>query len=336
MTSPISDSFRALVARETSPGTFETALETRSNDELPAGEVTIAVAYSSLNYKDMLVATGHRGITKRYPHTPGIDAAGVVVESSDASVTVGSNVAVVGYDLGMNTSGGLAQRIRVPASWVLSLPPGLDARAAMAHGTAGVTASLSVRALLDAGVTKDDGEVLVTGASGGVGAIAVAILSKLGFRVVAVSRRSEATELLRAIGAVDVVAPETAITGAGKPMGKERWAAAVDTVGGELLFEVVKSLRYGGAVAACGMAGGNTFTGNVFPFILRGARLLGVDSVELPRPRKQAALDALAATFRIESLDRIATEIPLADAPKGIADLRAGRVLGRVLVRVAD
>lgn len=327
--------FRALVTRETEPGEFVSTIETRREDELPAGDVTIDVRWSSVNYKDVLVASGHKGITRRYPHTPGIDAAGVVVASGDASIAVGDEVVVIGYDLGMNTAGGFAERVRVPAAWVLRPPRGLSLREIMQHGTAGLTAALSVDALLDAGTAPDGGDVLVTGASGGVGSIATAMLAKHGFRVVAVSRNPEAVGHLTGLGAAEVITPDVLATSGGKPMAKERWAAAIDTVGGELLFEIVKATRYGGAIAACGMASGVTFTGNVYPFILRGVSLLGVDSVELPHAAKQHALDALARRHRIDALDRIAQETTLEALPDVLASLRGRSMLGRYVVRVA-
>lgn len=329
----MTESYRALVTSEVD-GAHVSALETRTTEALAPGELSIAVSHSSLNYKDMLSASGNKGVTRRYPHVPGIDAAGVVVESDEPSLPIGTDVVVFGYDLGMNTDGGFAERVKVPAGWVLRLPPGLSAREAMQYGTGGFTASLCVAALEREGVTPGDGEVLVTGASGGVGSFAVALLAKRGFRVVAVSRKPAAADFLRSLGAAEVVAPEAITTSGGRPMAKERWAAAVDTVGGELLFEVVKSLRYGGAVAACGMAAGATFAGNVYPFILRGARLIGVDSVELPRAAKQAVLERVATVDRLPDLDRLTTEIPLEALPEAIVALREGRVLGRYLVRV--
>jgi len=292
------------------------------------------VSHSSLNYKDMLSASGNKGVTRHYPHTPGIDAAGVVIESNEPSLPIGTDVAVIGFDLGMNTPGGFAERIRVPASWVLRLPAGLSQREAMQYGTAGLTASLCVEALLRAGIEPSQGDVLVSGASGGVGSFAVAMLAKRGFRVVASSRKVEADDFLKDLGAAEVVRPDIVTPSSSRPMSRERWAAAVDTVGGEILFEIVKSLRYGGAVAACGMAAGPDFAGNVYPFILRGVSLLGVDSVELPRAKKQAALERLAGADRVEALDRIAKEIQLEGLPEAISALREGRVIGRYVVRV--
>lgn len=329
----MTESFRALVTSEVD-GAYVSTIETKTTDALVDGDILIAVSHSSVNYKDMLSASGNKGVTRHYPHTPGIDAAGVVIESSEPSLPIGTDVAVIGFDLGMNTPGGFAERIRVPASWVLRLPVGLSPREAMQYGTAGLTASLCVEALERAGIEPSQGDVLVTGASGGVGSFAVALLAKRGFRVFAASRKPEAEEFLRSLGAAEIVRPETLSTSGGRPLARERWAAAVDTIGGELLFEIVKSLRYGGAVAACGMASGIDFTGNVYPFILRGARLLGVDSVALPRERKQATLERLAGVDRLADLDRIAAPIPLDALPEAIEAVRDGRVIGRYLVDV--
>ncbi len=328
--------FRALVCRELEPGRFACAVERRALAELPPGEVLIDVSYSSLNYKDMLSATGHRGITRHYPHTPGIDAAGVVIASDSSAIPVGAAVAILGYDLGMNTPGGLAERVRVPARWVLTRPAGFSACDAMRYGTAGLTAELCVDALRQSGVAPEHGEVVVTGASGGVGAIATAMLARHGYSVVAVSRKPRARDFLLAIGATSVLTPDEISTSAGKPLAKERWAGAIDTVGGGLLFELVKATRYGGAVTACGMAGGVAFEGNVYPFILRGVRLIGVDSVELDRDRKQAALDRLAGEDAIDAIADIATEIPLGAVPEALAELAGGSMLGRRVVRIAE
>ena len=226
----MSESFRALVTSEVD-GAFVSSIEVKSTDALVDGEILIAVSYSSLNYKDMLSASGNKGVTRHFPHTPGIDAAGVVIESNEPSLPIGTDVAVIGYDLGMNTPGGFAERIRVPASWVLRLPAGLSQRAAMQYGTAGLTASLCVEALERAGITKEQGDVLVSGASGGVGSFAVALLAARGFRVVASTRKPEADEFLKSLGAAEVVRADAVMSSGGRPMARERWAAAVDTVG---------------------------------------------------------------------------------------------------------
>ncbi|MGJ0534774.1 MAG: YhdH/YhfP family quinone oxidoreductase [Methylocystis sp.] len=326
--------FIALQARENATGEFEQALVERDIDELPAGELLIRVRYSSLNYKDALSASGNRGVTKHFPHTPGIDAAGVVEASSVAEFSVGDEVIVTGYDLGMNTAGGFAQYIRIPASWALKRPQGLSLREAMVLGTAGLTAALCVDKLEQAGVTPDAGPVLVTGATGGVGSIAVALLAKLGYRVAASTGKAQQGEFLTSLGAQQIVLRSELLEGSERPLLKEQWAGAVDTVGGDILFNVVKSLRYGGSAACCGLTAGVAFKGSVLPFILRGVNLLGVDSVELPLVVKASMWDKLSLQWKLGGLDKLVSEVGLAQLPEAIAQILAGRLVGRVLVRV--
>ncbi len=316
-------------------GAFVSRLVRRAVDELPPGDVVIRVEYSSLNYKDALSLTGNRGVTRKYPHTPGIDAAGVVLSSSVSAFAAGDRVLVTGYDLGMNTDGGYGQVIRVPAAWVLPLPVKWDTRTAMMLGTAGLTAALCVDSLLQVGIAPEQGEVLVTGASGGVGVIAVMLLAQQGFRVVAASGKADRVEWLKKLGASDVINRDALLEGSGKPMLKERWAGVVDTVGGDVLANVIKATRYGGSVACCGMVAGASFTSSVFPFILRGVNLLGVDSVELPREIKQQMWDILAHEWRLPLLDAAVEEVTLAQVPEYAARILQGSVAGRVLVRVA-
>src|SRR5690606_32782997 len=249
---------------------------------LPPGDVLVRVRYSSLNYKDALSATGNPGVTRNYPHTPGIDAAGEVEACATGDFAPGAPVIVTGYDLGMNTSGGFGQYIRVPAGWLVPLPAGLSLRESMLLGTAGLTAGLCADKLLRAEVDPEAGPVVVTGATGGVGASREALLGQPGLDVHSVARQPGQGELLRRLrpGAVDGRVPQP--DGDVKGLLKERWAGAVDTVGGEPLFNVIKSLRRGGSVACCGLTAGTSFQATVFPFILRGVNLLGVDSVEIP------------------------------------------------------
>lgn len=306
----------------------------RDTAELPAGDVLIRVQYSSLNYKDALSASGNRGVTRSFPHTPGIDAAGVVVESAVGEFAVGDEVIVTGYDLGMNTAGGFGQYIRVPAAWVIKRPAGLSLREAMLLGTAGLTAGLCVDKLEQAGLTPAAGQVLVTGATGGVGSIAVALLARLGYSVAASTGKAEQGEFLRQLGAQQIVPRSELQDGIDKPMLKERWAAAVDTVGGDILFNVVKSLRYGASVACCGLTAGVGFKANVMPFILRGVNLLGVDSVELPLVVKASMWDKLSVQWKLGNLDSLAEEISLEQLPKAIEQILAGKMVGRVLVNL--
>lgn len=327
-------SFKALQVSETAQGVFERRLVERELGDLPAGEVLIRVRYSSLNYKDALSASGNRGVTRNYPHTPGIDAAGVVEQSSVGELAVGDEVLVTGYDLGMNTSGGFAQYIRVPAAWVIRRPAGLSLRETMLLGTAGLTAALCVAKLEQAGLTPAAGPVLVTGASGGVGSIAVALLASLGYDVAASTGKPEQAEFLRQLGARQIVSREELQEGTDKALLKERWAGAVDTVGGEILFNVVKSLRYGGSVACCGLTAGMSFKGGVMPFILRGVNLLGVDSVELPLVVKASMWDKLSLQWKLGSLESLAEEITLEQLPAAIEQILAGRMVGRALVKL--
>lgn len=325
--------FSALQAREKAAGGFEQVIVQREIDELPAGELLIRVKYSSLNYKDALSASGNRGVTKSFPHTPGIDAAGVVEASSVTEFSVGDEVIVTGYDLGMNTAGGFAEYIRIPASWALKRPKGLSLREAMVLGTAGLTAALCVDKLEQVGLTPDAGTVLVTGATGGVGSVAVALLTTLGFRVAASTGKAEQAQYLKALGAQQIVLRSELLEGTDKSMLKEQWAGAVDCVGGDILFNVVKSLRYGASAACCGLTAGVGFKGSVLPFILRGVNLLGVDSVELPLVVKASMWDKLSLQWKV-NLDAMVSEVTLEQLPAAIAQVLAGKQVGRVLVNL--
>ncbi|MFI2810237.1 MULTISPECIES: YhdH/YhfP family quinone oxidoreductase [Microbulbifer] len=328
--------FRAIRVEEVAPGKFDQLVVKKAVSELPAHPLQLAVSHSSLNFKDALSAFGSPGVTREYPHTPGIDAVGTVVSDRSGTFSEGQQLLVTGYDLGMNTAGGLAERIAIPVEWALPLPDGLTARESMILGTAGLTAGLCVEKLLEAGARPEQGEVLVTGATGGVGSIAVALLAHLGFRVAAVTGKLESADFLTGLGAWKVLDRETLAPFANKAMAKPLWAWAVDTVGGETLFNVIKSLAYGGGVAACGMAAGAQFQANVFPFILRGISLLGVDSVELPLQRKAAVWERLASDWYIgEQLARIAEDISLEQAPEFLARLHRGHGIGRYVVDMA-
>ncbi|MCP5160466.1 MAG: YhdH/YhfP family quinone oxidoreductase [Hahellaceae bacterium] len=310
---------------------FETAIQLCETDDLPAGEVLIKVAYSSLNFKDALSASGNKGVTRTYPHTPGIDAAGVVAASDSPLFAVGDEVIVTGYDLGMNTAGGLGEYIRVPAQWCVRRPEALTLKESMIWGTAGITAALSVNKLLQRGLTPDKGEVLVTGASGGVGSVAVALLAKLGFSVVAVSGKAEAGDYCSALGASRVVRRD-AIAESNKPLLKEQWAAAIDCVGGEALGSVIKQLKAGGVVTTCGLTAGTNFNATVFPFILRGVELLGIDSVEIPIELKSEMWSKIAGEWRISWPDTAVTEVSLDEVAPYLDAILAGQQYGRVIV----
>lgn len=322
--------FDALWVAEQPDGSFTRTVVRRSTDDLPPGDLLIRVAYSSLNYKDALSAAGNRGVTRTYPHTPGIDAAGVVVESAVDEFKAGDEVIVIGYDLGMNTPGGFGGYIRVPARWVVRRPAGLNLRESMVIGTAGFTAAQCVDALVQHGV--DSGEVLVTGATGGVGSIAVALLSKLGMTVVAATGKPSAAGYLHSLGAATVIARGDVDDRSGKPLLRERWAGVVDTVGGNMLATALKATRYGGVVAACGHVASPSLELTVYPFILRGVKLLGIDSVNLPIAARRVLWERLASAWKLDVLAQIARDVALADLNPEIDAILRGQQQGRVVL----
>jgi putative YhdH/YhfP family quinone oxidoreductase len=323
--------FKAMVVSETAEKTFVREIRQRALSDLPAGELIIEVKYSSLNYKDALSASGNKAVTRKYPHTPGIDAAGVVVDSTTKAVGVGEEVIVTGFDLGVNTSGGFGQFISIPSGWAVKPPQGLSLRDSMGYGTAGLTAALCVLRLMAGGLTKDSGEVLVTGATGGVGSVAVAILAKLGFNVVAATGKASEHDFLTGIGAKAIISREEANDTSGRPLQKGRWAGVVDTVGGNILATALKTAKYGGLVAACGNAMSADLNVSVFPFILRGVSLLGVDSVEIPMRARQMAWNKLAGEWRV-NLAPIVTEVSLEELNPKIDQILKGGIRGRVVV----
>lgn len=331
------EKFRALWVEETEQG-FQKSIVDRSLDSLPDHEVLIRVHYSSLNYKDALSASGNKGVTRKFPHTPGIDAAGVVVRSNSPAFKVNEEVIVIGYDLGMNTSGGLAEYISVPANWVVTKPEGLSLRDAMCFGTAGFTAALCVDTLLQVGIAPAQGPVLVTGASGGVGSIACWLLKNLKFEVHAVTGKLDQGDWFKQLGVETLVPRDDILALEKRPMGKPLWSAAVDTVGGDILGNVLKGIQYGGSVACCGMAAGADLHTSVFPFILRGINLMGVDSVELPLEVKidiwnQIARDWIFADF-VDFTEHTLQEIDLDGVPAALDAILAGQHKGRYLVRL--
>ncbi len=327
--------FKALLVKEQEQGIFVRDIVDRQLDDLPAGDVLVRVHYSSLNYKDALSAAGNKGVTRNYPHTPGIDAAGEVVESSADEFSAGDEVIVIGYDLGMNTAGGYGQYIRVPADWVVARPAGLSLRESMILGTAGFTAALCVEKLLLNGLSADSGEVLVTGATGGVGAIAVAILHKLGFTVAAATGKSQQHRFLSGLGAARVVDRAVLLEESKRPLLQEEWGGAVDVVGGQTLVNILKSLRYGGSVACCGLVGSPDINGTVFPFILRGVNLLGVDSVNLPLATKRRVWARLASEWKLEKLQHLGQEIGFSDLKSSLDKVLQGQAVGRLVLNLA-
>ena len=326
------DIFQAMVVHETPEGQFVRRIEDRSLADLPQGDVLIRVHYSSLNYKDALSASGHRGVTRAYPHTPGIDAAGMVEESSDDRLQPGDRVLVTGYDLGMNTSGGFGQYVCVPAEWVVKVPRALSLRESMICGTAGVTAGLSVMKLQTHGVTPDQGEILVTGATGGVGSLAVGILASDGYPVVAATGKLEATQFLLDLGAREVVHRDEVRDASGRPLLRGRWAGVVDTVGGEYLATALKSTRIDGAVTCCGLVASPDLTTTVYPFILRGVSLLGVDSQNCPMATRLRLWQKLAGEWKLSHLANLATECSLEGLEVEIERILQGKQRGRVVV----
>lgn len=322
--------FRAFRVEKNDSGFVRSVIE-RDVEDLPEGDVLIDVQYSSLNYKDALSATGNPGVTRVFPHTPGIDAAGSVLASTDTRFAEGDAVVVIGFDLGMGTSGGFAERIRVPANWLVKLPEGLTARESMLIGTAGFTAAECVQKLEQAGMTPDSGPILVTGATGGVGSVAVKLLATLGYEVAAVTGKPEQHDWLRSLGASELLTREAAAEGAEKPLLAERWGGVVDTVGGDILFNGVKSLRYGCSLAACGLVAAPQFGASVLPFILRHVNLLGIDSVQLPLPQKTQIWSRLATDWKLD-LSELEETLSLHDLSAAIDRILAGQMVGRGLV----
>ena len=330
----MSETFKALLVEQPEPKRFVRSIVNRTLADLPEGELVVRVRWSSLNYNDALSATGHPGVTRNFPHTPGIDAAGEVVGDASGRFKAGDAVIITGFDLGMETDGGYGQMIRIPAAWATPLPSGLTLRDSMVIGTAGLTAALSVHALTKHGVTPDSGEILVTGATGGVGSVAVALLARLGFKVVAATGKPEAAEFLKELGANLVLPREEVTLNAERPMLKERWAGAVDCVGGETLAAAIKATRYGGAVTCCGLVGSADLNLNVYPFILRGVSLLGIDSVQCPIPLRTTLWNKLAGEWKLKQLDSLVGECALEGLEEKIGAILKGKLQGRTVVKL--
>ena len=326
--------FRALVVSKTDEKTFTREITERSISDLPEGEVLIRVHFSSLNYKDGLSCIGNPGVTRNYPHTPGIDASGKVTESSDSRFKEGDSVIVTGYDLGMNTSGGFGEYIRVPADWVIPLPEGMTFKEASIYGVAGFTAALSVDALQKYGVNPDQGEIVVTGSTGGVGSVSVALLSLLGYTVVASTGKKEESEFLQRLGASEIISREEVNDESKKPLLRERWAGAVDTVGGTTLAALLKAAKRGGAVAATGLVASSELSTTVFPFILRGVSLLGIDSGFTPTKLRLEIWNKLAGIWKIPQLEQLTIDCTLEELDPEIDKILAGGQRGRVVVNL--
>jgi len=326
-------SFPCLMVRRNADGNVACRAETITLEDLPPGDVLIEVVCSSLNYKDALACQGHPGVARKLPHVPGIDCSGQVVESASPQFRAGDNVLVTGYGLGSDSWGGYSQYVRVPADWVVALPEGLTHDVAMTYGTAGFTAAQCVSALQHHGIEPDRGEVVVTGATGGVGSLAIAILAKLGYQVVAVTGKPAQASLLEQLGACRVISREEVDDSSTKPLLAPRWAGAIDTVGGNTLATLLRGTEHRGCVTACGLVAGHILPTTVFPFILRGVTLAGIDSAQCPREPRLAIWQHLAGDWHVDHFGPLAREITLADVPREADAMLAGKTWGRALVR---
>ena len=324
--------FKAFVTEETDEGFVSKVVE-RSLEDLPEGDVLIKVLFSSLNYKDALSASGNKGVSKNYPHSPGIDAAGIVEESNSDEFSIGDEVIVTGYDLGMNTSGGFSEYIRVPKEWIIKKPDNLELEESMAYGTAGLTAGLCVRKILMSGIKPDDGEVFVTGATGGVGIVAVMLLAKLGFDVVAITGKDTETDLLKSLGAKEVINRSEFEGEMKSPLAKPRWAGGVDAVGSDILSNLISATHQRAAIACCGMVGGVNLNTSIFPFILRGLSLLGIDSAETLIDVKKEIWNNFASDWKLEKINDQIKDVGLEELSSEIEKILNGKQVGRIRLK---
>jgi acrylyl-CoA reductase (NADPH) len=332
----VTESFRCFIVRKQVDGSFASAIEHCSLSDLPDGEVLINVEFSSLNYKDALSATGHPGVSKNFPHVPGIDAAGTVVDSRVPKFQPGDPVIVTGFGFGASRWGGYAEYARVPAEWIVPLPAGLTLRESMIYGTAGFTAGMSLEVLEHHGIEPATGPVLVTGASGGVGTMAIALLAKAGYQVHAVTGKPSAHELLRALGAVGFLTREEADDRSGSPLLKAQWSAVVDTVGGNILSTALRSTGPFGCVTACGLTAGIKLPITVYPFILRGVTLAGIESGFYPLPKRESLWKKLAGPWKRSDLELLATTVALDGLTDRMQAILAGQITGRVVVKLCS
>lgn len=331
---PMPEQFRCYLIEKTADGMTTSSVSPRMTSELPVGEVTIRVAWSSLNYKDALSATGQAGITRQFPHIPGIDAAGVVAESTSPEYPVGTEVIATGHELGVERWGGWAEFVRVPAAWLVKRPAGLTLEEAMTIGTAGFTAAQCVQALIHAGVTPERGPIVVTGATGGVGSMAVQLLAQLGYEVTAVSGKRDRVEWLKRLGAKAVIDRETFLQVPNRPLLSATWAGGVDTVGGTILTTLLRSVSHRGCVAACGVVGGAELPLTVYPFILRGISLAGIDSAWCPKPQRAEIWNRLATDWKPQHLTDSQTVISLEQVGPAVEQILKGHLAGRTVVRI--
>lgn len=331
----MTESFQALVVDKTE-SSFSVAVKSVPLEDLPAGEVVIKVAYSSVNYKDGLASIPNGKILRSYPFIPGIDLSGVVVSSTDDRFQEGQEVLATGYGIGVSHFGGFSEYARIPAAWLVPLPEGLTLKEAMIYGTAGFTAALSIQALEDHGLSPDNGKVLVTGATGGVGGSAIAMLGAKGYSVVASSGNTEATDYLKALGAEEVISREEVIGSSTKPLDKQLWQGAVDCVGGDTLAAILSKITYKGSVAASGLTGGTSLPTTVLPFILRGVNLLGIDSVECPADIREKVWSRMGSDLKPAQLENLVDrEVSLQELPQALEAILQGKTKGRVLVRIS-
>jgi acrylyl-CoA reductase (NADPH) len=326
--------FTALIVDRAEDGTVSQEVRDLSDSALPEGDVTVAVEYSTVNYKDGLCITGQGGLVRTYPHVPGIDFAGTVEASDDDRHKRGDRVILTGWRVGETRWGGYATRARVKADWLVPLPKALTARQAMTVGTAGLTAVLALQALEAHGLTPDKGEVLVTGAAGGVGSVAVALLANEGYQVAAVTGRPETETYLRGLGASRIIARAELAETVKRPLESETWAGCIDAVGGSMLARVLGQMKYGASVAAVGLAGGTAMPASVIPFILRGVNLLGIDSVMQPYANRVQAWNRVVSGLPMQKLEAMVSEIGLADLPRVGPEILAGAVKGRLVVKL--
>jgi acrylyl-CoA reductase (NADPH) len=326
--------YKGLVVSEQA-GEFIQMIQSLSTDDLPAGDVLVRVHYSSLNYKDALSASGNKGVTKKYPHTPGIDAAGIIVQSENDQFKSGDKVIVTGFDLGMNTSGGFGQYIRVPAQWVVKLPEGLTLKESMILGTAGFTAGISVLRLSEL-IKPEDGKILVSGATGGVGSVSLALLVKLGYQTVAITGKDSEYDFLRSLGSSEIISRDAFLLPDKRPLLPAQYAGAIDTVGGPVLENILKVLKPSGAVTTCGNVSSIQLNTTMFPFILRGNTLIGISAQNYPSMKRTSLWNRLATDWKPDNLHDLNSEITLNELKKHIALILDGKIKGRTIVNMKD
>lgn len=327
---------KAFVVEKVGEKEFISSIQDIPTPKCEENEVVIKVSYSSLNYKDALSSVGNPGVSRNFPHVTGIDVSGTVFESTSPIFKVGERVLVTGYDMGMNSDGGHAQFVKIPASWVARIPDSISDKEIMTFGTAGLTAALSVNELIENGIKPESGDILVTGATGGVGSIAIAILSKLGYNITAISGKKDRVDFLKKIGANEVILREEFEEESKKPLLSEKYAGVVDTVGGKILANALKQIKYDGVATCCGLTSSHELNTNVFPFILRGIRLIGIDSVECKLEKKQAAWEKLASRWKINSLNTIINEITIDEIKVAYEHLLSGKAVGRYVVKIKE